>query len=300
MDPQIRPMSEADIPQVGEVFFHSFNFLSEKYRMLPKLSSLDVAKVWAWQIMRYDSTIKMVAEIGGRIAGVCCLNPRGNLGGVGPLAVHPDFLRGLRLNPVSYMLREAILEGAVELESLRGFQEAYNTASFNLMYGVNFLPVSTLLHLSFKKRIKVEEDYSKSITKAFIEDLDELLAFDEPRSKLKRKEDFIFYINWGTVFVCKKDNRINGYLVSLPGKEFTQLGPLVTQNQEDALTLFHKALTVFGKRTYRTHTMARDLQLNKTLMSWGFRLTTVDLLMVRGIWRPGESVEAFGIFPEGV
>jgi hypothetical protein len=46
--------------------------------------------------------------------------------------------------------------------------------------------------------------------------------------------------------------------------------------------------------------MARDYQLARTLMILGFRLYCMSFLMVRGTWRPGHYVEAFGRFPEGV
>jgi len=46
--------------------------------------------------------------------------------------------------------------------------------------------------------------------------------------------------------------------------------------------------------------MARDQVLVRTLQNLGFKLYCLNMLMVRGTWRPGRYVEAFGRFPEGV
>lgn len=46
--------------------------------------------------------------------------------------------------------------------------------------------------------------------------------------------------------------------------------------------------------------MSRDVAINSALRSWGFRMESLDFLIVRGTWRPGPFIEAFGMYPEGV
>lgn len=296
----VRPMTEEDIPQVGDLLYRSFNNVAAQHGFPQKIRNPETGKVWAWNIMRYGSSVRLVAEIEGKVAGISCLNPRGILGGVGPTAVDPDYLQGLRRQPIGHTLIQEIFKQGEKLQSIRGFQEAFNTATFYMSYQIGFVPVEPLLHLSFSRRVR-DKTIPSRVTEASINDLEELLTYDLPRSTLQRREDLIFYMRWGHIFLYRSESsELQGFLACLPGTEHVQLGPLVADGQDPAIDLFQKALLAFEKKTLRTRTMSRDTRLNKTLLNWGFKLESVDLLIVRGIWRPGEAVEAFGLFPEGV
>jgi hypothetical protein len=298
---QIRSMIKSDIPRVGNIFYRAYNSVSSKHGFPQKIRNPEIGKVWAWNIMRYGPSVRLVAEVDGQVAGIACLNPRGTLGGIGPVAVDPDFQQGLRREPIGQTLVSAIFKQGESLQSIRGFQEAFNTVSFNIAYLMGLVPVETLLHLSYSRKSRNKAIPVDKIAEATLNNLDELLAYDTPRSTLQRREDLIYYIRWGHIFINRSAaGDILGFLACLPGTEGVQLGPLVANKQEQAIELFQKAMLAFETRTLRTRTMSKDSLLNKTLLQWGYKVESVDLLIVRGLWRPGEPVEAFGTFPEGV
>ena len=132
-----------------------------------------------------------------------------------------------------------------------------------------------------------------------VKGLDEIYLYDSPRSKLDRRGDIAYYANWGKIFVYRHQSEIRGYLACLPGSESVQLGPLLAEGEEEAKRLFLHAATVFKKRHCQTRVMTRDSILVKALKVLGFKIYSIDLLMVRGPWRPTQYIEAFGVFPEG-
>ena len=93
MQIQIRNMTKADIAQVGGVLYGAFNSVAIKHGYAQKMNDIQEGKAWAWAIFRHGPREPLIAEVENRIVGICCLNPRGNLGGVGPVAVDPRFSR---------------------------------------------------------------------------------------------------------------------------------------------------------------------------------------------------------------
>lgn len=296
MTAQIRNMTKADIDPVGEILYEAFNTGAAKHGYAPKMQRVETGKSWAWALLHYGSNELLIAEVEGRIAGLCCLSPRGDLGGVGPVVVNPNF-QGYRIGS---QLMDALLERSNNQQSLRLIQEAFNPASFSLFYSHNFLPVANLLDLFRDGAAEQRLDPCNDISELTPEDLDAVYKYDSPRSKSDRRNDFAYYVKWGKVFVYRHQSQIRGYLVCLPGSGSVQLGPLLAEGEEEAKYLFQHALGVYNNRPCQTRVMTRDYLLAKTLMGFGFKIYCLNNLMVRGAWRPSPYIEAFGIFPEGV
>lgn len=296
MRAQIRNMTKWDINPVGEILYEAFSSGASKHGYAPKMDRVEVGKSWAWAMLRYGSNELLIAEVENRIAGICCLSPRGDLGGVGPVVVNPSF-QGYRIGS---QLMDALLERAENQQSLRLIQEAFNPASFSLFYSHNFMPVASLLDLIRDEVIKHKFDRCSYVSELNAKDLDDIYIYDSPRSKSDRRKDLEYYAKWGKIFVYRDKLQIRGYLVCLPGSASVQLGPLLAEGEEEAKHLFKYALEVFEGRPCQTRLMARDYLLVKTLIEFGFKVYCLDNLMVRGTWRPSQYIEAFGIFPEGV
>jgi ribosomal protein S18 acetylase RimI-like enzyme len=296
MRTQIRNMTKADIDRVGEILYEAYNGVASKHGYAQKMQSVQVGRSWAWAMLHHGPRELLIAEVENRVAGICCLNPRGDLGGVGPVAVDPYF----QGHGIGRELMHALLKRAESLQSLRLIQEAFNPASFSMYYSLNFMPVENLLDLFLNEGIEQRLDLYNNVSELTARDLDAVYKYDNPRSKVDRRTDLAYYINWGKIFVYRDQSQIRGFLACLPGSESVQLGPLLTEGEEEAKCLFQHALIIFKERCCRTRVMARDYLLVKTLKELGFKLYSIDILMVRGAWRPCQYVEAFGIFPEGV
>lgn len=295
---QIRDMTKSDIPRVGEILYEGFNANALKYGYTPQVHSVQEGTAWAWAIFRHGPSERVVAEVDNRVVGMCCINPRGVLGGHGPAAIDPHF-QGKGVGPE---LLGTLVKRAANLQGLRSFQEAYNSVAFSFLYSFNFMPVAELLDLFLPEKVEQRLDPCENISEVKANDLDELHMYDYPKSKFDRRTDFAFYANWGKIYIYRYQSQIRGFLACLPGSRSVQLGPLLAEGEGEAECLFRHALMVFKNRYCRTRVMARDYVLVKKLKALGFKLRCVNLLMIRGLgsWCPSQYVEAFGTFPEGV
>ena len=296
MEPTIRPMLKKDIQVVGNILFRSFNSVTSKYGYPPKFQNKKEGDAWAWALLRHQPVEIFIAEIEGRISGLCCLNPRGEIGGVGPVVVDPD----IQGKHIGYYLMRALIEKADRIESLRLIQEAYNPASFALYHRLGFVPVACMLEMVFGGTGLVPRKMNEQVATLTQDDMDVLAGYDRPKSKSDRRVDFQYYAQWGKIFIYREGDKVRGFLACLPGPESVTFGPLVADGEAEAIALIQNAVTVFEGKVCRTRIMAGDLILAETMKKWGFRIHCINNLMVRGTWRPGANVEAFGIFPEGI
>jgi GNAT superfamily N-acetyltransferase len=291
---QIRNMRRADLDQVGEILFKAFNTCALKYGYAPQMQSVQEGASWAWVMLRHGPSELLIAEVENRAVGICCLNPRGNHGGVGPVAVDPSFQK----YGIGRRMMNVLVNRAEGLQSIRVFQDAFNPVSFSLYYSFNFLPVVDLLNLFLDTGDLNGADLCRDVTELTMGDIDAVYTYDVSRSKLTRRTDLEYYVQWGKVFVYRSKSQIRGFLACLPGSQSVQLGPLVAEGEDEAICLFQHALEVFKQRPCQTRVMARDYLLVRTLKKLGFKLYCLNILMVRGLWRPSQYIEAFGRFPE--
>lgn len=295
MKTRIRNMTRTDLDRAGAILFDAFNRGALKHGYVPRMQSMQEGTSWAWAMLRHGPNEVLVAEVEDRLAGLCCLNPRGVHGGIGPVAVDPAF----QGQGIGGQLMNALLKRAESLQSVRLFQESFNTASFSLYYSRDFIPVSDLLDVYVNPGEQKKAGPCDKVSELTTEDIDSVSAYDVPRSKFDRRTDLAYYGKWGKVFVYRHRSGIRGFLACLAGSRSVQLGPLVAEGEEEAALLFQHAMGVFSGRPCQTRVMAKDQVLVKTLQNLGFKLYCLNMLMVRGSWRPGRYVEAFGRFPEG-
>ena len=288
-------LERADLERAGEVLFGAFTTNAVSRGYAPALRSVQEGVSWAWALLRHEPAERLVAVQEDRVVGICCLTPRGLLGGIGPVAVDPECQgRG-----IGRKLLQAVLHKAGGCSSIRLFQEAFNPASFSLYYGEGFSSVADLLDLRADRGSRKRCEPCGQVSKATAADLNEIHAYDAPRSGADRRPDLGYLQQWGSIFIHRAEEKITGYLACLPGAASVQFGPLVADGEEEACRLFRHAADAYADRPVQTRVMSRDRELVHALREAGFTLTCIDLLMVRGSWRPGRSIEAFGRFPEG-
>jgi N-acetylglutamate synthase-like GNAT family acetyltransferase len=292
----IRTIARSDLDRVGEILFEAFSVAATQRGYAPRIDNVKEGVSWAWAVLRHGPNDVIIAEIDNYIVGVCCLNKRGMNGGVGPVAVDPKY----HGNGIGHQLMTALIRKAEDLKSVRLFQEAFNPASFSLYYSLDFMPVAELLDLSVAREERQETVLCSNVQELKETDLDDICMYDHPRSTMDRRPDLAYYSKWGKVFIYRDGSQISGYLACLPGLQSVQLGPLVSDNEEYARDLFGHAMSVYSDHSFQTRVMARDRMLVRALKDVGFKLYCVDLLMVRGEWRPDKYIEAFGRFPEGI
>lgn len=288
-------MTKADLDRVGEVLFEAFNAGALKHGYAPRMHDRREGTSWAWALLRHGPGDVLIAELDGRVVGVCCLSARGLHGGIGPVAVDPS----VQGHGVGRRLMHAVLERAEGLRSVRLFQEAFNSASFSLYSSFDFAPVAELLDLTRTPGGRTEPASSADVSEMTAEELDAVHAYDAPRSQYDRRADLAYFGKWGKVFVSRDQSQIRGFLACLSAAPSVQMGPLVAEGEEEATRLFQHAVALFNERPCQTRVMARDSELVKALEGMGFELYCRNNLMVRGSWRPSRYIEAFGRFPEG-
>lgn len=296
---RIRSMTKNDVDIAGRILFEAYNDGAIRHGYPPKLKHIDEGKSWAWSLLHYKNNEIFVIEMFDCVAGITCLSPRGDLAGIGPVVVAPEF-QGMK---IGNLLMSTVIEKAKDVTTLRLFQEGFNVNSFSLFYSYGFFPVATLLNLQRGANVKI--DFRLTRKDDFIEiakqhDLLELLNYDSLKSMANRWGDIGYYLKWGTVFVKRYLSRIAGYLVCLPGSSSIQLGPMVADDEQIGLKLYNNAIETFNQRAMGTRIMSRDKSIVNSLIKYGFKIYGTENVMVRGLWRPGIHSEAFGIFPEGI
>jgi predicted N-acetyltransferase YhbS len=297
MDIQIRNMTKADIDRVGEILYEGFTAVASHYGYASNVSSLQEGKLIAWAILHHGPSEKLVVEADKRVVGSTHLSLRGDIAGLGPTVIDPHF----QGKSMGRELISAVLKKAENQSSIRTILEAFNPAVFALIYfSLEFELVADLLDLILRGGAKQSVELCSNVEELATDDLDQICAYDSPRSGLDRRPDFTYFARWGKVFAYRHQSQIRGYLACLPGSSWVQLGPLVAEGQEEAECLFRHALAFYKDRDFRTRIMARDHLLANALKGLGFRLYCTEFLMVQGPWRPSQYVEALGIFPEAV
>lgn len=295
MDIQIRSMTKADIDRVGEILYEGFTTVASHYGYASNVSSVQEGKLIAWAMLRHGPSEKLVVEADGRVVGSTHLSLRGDVAGLGPTVIDPHF----QGRSVGRELIGTVLDKAENGTSIRTILEAFNPAVFALIYfSLDFELVADLLDLILKAKAKPSVEPCSSVEELTLDDLDQVCAYDKPRSGLDRRPDFTYFMRWGKVLAYRDQSQIRGYLACLPGSSWVQLGPLVAEGQAEAECLFRHAVASFEDRDFRTRIMTRDHSLANALKDLGFRIYCTEFLMVRGVWRPSQYVEALGMFPE--
>jgi len=297
MDFLIREMTKEDIPRVGEILYEGFSAVATEYGYTSNINSAEEGRRLAWALFHHGPSERLVAEAENRVIGSTCLNLRGDFAGLGPTVVDPHS----KNKTIGRELIRAVLEKAEPSRGSRTIVEAFNPAIFSLCYfTLKYIPVTDLLDLYLYGEGQQALKSSNSVSQITTKDIDDVYTYDCPRSKLDRRPDLKFYVNWGKVLVYHDQSQIRGFLACLPGPRWVQLGPLVAEGEEEAECLFQHALTLFKNRKFRSRVMARDYTFVKALKGFGFRIYCINMLLVRGSWRPSQYIEAFGIFPEAV
>jgi GNAT superfamily N-acetyltransferase len=293
----IRNMVKEDILRVGEILYEGFTAMASKHGYASNVESAEEGKRLAWALFHHGPCERLVAVSDGRIVGLTCLNIRGDIAGLGPTVVDPSY----QDKAIARELVENVLKKVKDSQSVRTFTEAYNTGIYSLAYfTLDFTPVADLLDLHRSGRVTTLPDRPDDIVQIEARDIDDVLVYDNPRSKSDRRPDFRFYTHWGKVLVYRSGSETRGFLACLPNPRWVQLGPMVAEGEDEAVRLFQHALMLFEGSSFRSRIMVRDRGLAKALKKLGFRIYCVNNLWVQGMWRPSRYVEAFGMFPEAI
>ena len=113
MELRIRDMTRADVDRAGAILFEAFTSGASKRGYAPRMHDVAEGKTLAWTMLRHGPSVNLVAEVEGRAVGLCSLNPRGKLAGIGPMAIDPGF----QGKGVAGKLLAAILARAPDLEA---------------------------------------------------------------------------------------------------------------------------------------------------------------------------------------
>lgn len=293
----IRNMTKKDIPQAGEVLYKGFSAVASKHGYASNIESVEEGRRLAWSLFHHGPCERLVAELDDRVVGLSCLNMRGSIAGLGPTAIDPSSQN----KALAAELVKNVLGKVNNSQSLRTFTEAFNPAIYSLAYfTLNFTPAADVLDLHLDQRARHPSDQSANVAQLKGRDIDDLCAYDNPRSTSDRRPDLKFYANWGKILVYRTQSRIRGFLACLPNPRWVQLGPLVAEGEDEAISLFRHALTLFPESNFRCRVMARDHGLATVLKQFGFKIYCLNHLWVQGAWRPGRYVESFGMFPEAI
>ena len=279
----IRPMTEADLPQVEEIDGTAFTELLTRLRNQPiDLPSHEIDYFRSW--MECDPEGSLVLE-DGKILGFNFCHARGRMGWVGPIAVQ----LGAQGRGIGKKLMAAGLDYfdkvGTKTVGLDTFPE--NPVSVSLYLRTGFRVVGGLFMLTMD--IPPKKEHAVPIAEVGADELDRIAEVDERASGFDRRRDYEMVLSSGLGYACKVADAEENFVFGLVrrGGALISNFHLTDENgiEQRVAALVEGALDFFrGKGIAGAAVLCRgsDKRLLDALFGLGFRMNPTLLTMHRG------------------
>ncbi len=242
----------------------------------------------------------VVAEIDGKIAGICFYHPRETHVGVGIMAVSPEATG----TGVGRALLDEIIKRAEDLP-LRLVSSAMNLDSFSLYTRAGFGPVAVYQDMRFPVDAELPPPPAGpgSVRMANVSHLFGMADLEEEISGIRRAKDLAHFVRnpggyWNTFVHIDPSGKIDGWLSSVDHPGCRMIGPGVMRDENAALALLHVQLSqarggspVFLIGTHESYLIAE-------LYRWGARNVEIHFAQVRGAFAQPQGIIMPTFLPE--
>jgi predicted N-acetyltransferase YhbS len=134
MNIQIRPVSPADVDEIGRILYEAFSGIADRHNFPQDFPSLDVALQMANVCIHNPDVWGVVAESEGKIVGSNFLWEQNEVVGVGPITVDPK----IQSKGIGKRLMQAVIERGKDAAGIRLVQDAFNSTSMSLYTSLGF------------------------------------------------------------------------------------------------------------------------------------------------------------------
>lgn len=270
------------LQEMGHVCFDAFRCVHDRHGFPRDFPDLDSAVKVVSLIRGLDKVFAIAAEDRDQIVGSNFLLTTDEVGGVGPISIHPEW----QGNGLGRRLMQAVLDHATErgVHRVRLLQDSFNTASLSLYASLGFDVQETVGVL----RAPSADLPDSTVRLASSPDFEAMSQLCRGIYRVGRKNEVAEWSRLGIpTLVRESGGRITGYL--LPG----MLGHGVAETQADALALIRQVALYSPPGMDLFFVPLRNTVLYRAALKAGARLVKVMTLMSwgpyqapKGIWMP--------------
>jgi predicted N-acetyltransferase YhbS len=269
---RIRRATPEDAEACGRIVYDAFATINRSHNFPPELPGPEAAINMLSMLFSSAEFYSVVAEAGGRIVGSNCLDERGVIAGLGPVAVDPKSQnRG-----VGRMLMIALLDRARErgMSGVRLLQSTFHSRSLSLYAKLGFVtrePVSVMQGLPANRTVE-----GCSVRPATVADLEACNRLCERVHGHTRSGELRDGIRQRAALVVERHGGITGY-----ASGFGYFGHAVGEANIDIRALIGAAEEVGGPGILVPN---RNAELFRWCLNNGMRVFQPMTLMSTGLY----------------
>jgi GNAT superfamily N-acetyltransferase len=238
----------------------------------------------------------LVAECDGRVVGSTTIIYYGSsYAWIGMVLVHPDYRgRGIATRLMKEALDLVTDCPTVKLDATAAGKLVYDKLGFREERVVNRMTATTSNALSgHHNRVSKAPDSVGEIAPITTDNIFQIASQDRghigiDRSFLLRA---LFVRTPDAALQLKRDGRIAAYCLGRQGTSFFQIGPLLAENDQDAIKLVQAVPSQLTGESVVIDVPAKQAQFRMWLEKSGFQFQREFIRMVRGRNEPGDPMQ---------
>ncbi|GIW78494.1 MAG: hypothetical protein KatS3mg105_0301 [Gemmatales bacterium] len=304
---QLRPMTDADRSEVGELIYASINYWYQMHGK-PRLfqAGPESTQVFydVYNALTPGCNVVAINPNNGRIMGSCFYHPRKYHVSLGIMNAHPNYFgRGVARALLQYIIDYSDRHG---YRSLRLTQSAINVDSFSLYNKAGFVPRYAYQDMF----IQVPQDglpfslpHLDRVRDARLEDVPAMGALEMDVSGIVREEDYRYCIQnpggfWHVSVYENSRGDIDGFMISSAHPAMNMLGPCVARGEDEAAALILNELNHHRGRAPVFLIPMEKEKLVRQIYDWGGRNCEMHFCQVRGEFKPFQGINMPSFLPE--
>jgi len=272
-------MAPDQVEAAGKLVYEAFKDVALKHGFEPIYDSPEFATILVRRISQLEGFTSFVAIEGGQPLAVNFVDQRGDVAGIGPVAVGVEHQgKGL-----GRMVMEAALEHAegCGFQSVRLLQAAYNTVSYSLYCRLGFDAKEQIA--SLRGRPPADEAAVSMVRECTSHDLDALDDLSLEVLGFRRRGEIEMAMPRRPPLLVERDGRPVGYACRFFTPSSTFLGPAAARDEEALKDLIIGAARLVPG-SLRFVLPASCPSLLRWAFRSGFSLLELDTLMARGTY----------------
>ncbi len=306
-EPVLRPLTEADRHDVGELIFASINVWYAKHGC-PAIYTCEPREVEiffdTYNDLNPGCSIAAEHPETGILMASCFYHPRETHVSLGIMTVSPShFGRGLGAQLLQHIIDYT---DSHDYPALRLTQSAINVDSFSLYNKYGFVPRYSYQDMIFNVPaggLQLSHPGRDRVRPATVDDVDAMANVEREVSGISRPQDYRYCIDnqrglWRVSVIESPSGDIDGFLISSRHPASNMLGPGVSRTEDDAAALIAAELDHHESRMPVAVVPMEKTRLVRQLYDWGARNCEMHFCQVRGEFQPFNGVNLPAFLPE--
>jgi GNAT superfamily N-acetyltransferase len=237
---RVREIEAADAEAGAQIVYEAFGAVHDRFHFPRDFPTLEAAARRVEFCIAHARIWGVVAEAHGRIVGSNFLDERGQIAGIGPIAVARDAQR----QGVGRWLMEAVIERAAGARGIRLLQDAFNMQSLSLYASLGFEAKEPIVLMSGRPRSDPPTGTDvRPFAEADLEECERLCVRVHGFERTNELRDSLENQALSPL-VALREGRITAYATTLT---FFPAAHAVAESEDDMRALIAGAVTLSGE-----------------------------------------------------